>query len=88
MCAPRVLTIVSPTDQVWSVRIDGFVSRTPAKVLNDRFGAPQSNGSVDTPSQTGGAGHVQHTAEKVLRLRVLTVEAGAHECVSPFLVNE
>ncbi len=40
---------MSLTVKRWSSRNDGLRSRSPVRVVKDRFGTPQSKGSVDAP---------------------------------------
>src|SRR5262249_15494022 len=85
---PTVFTIVSPTAIVRSVRVAGLGSRRLVSELNDRFGAPQSNGSVDTPATPAMPATFWLKANRLVVSACCRLKSTRIDCSSPAFVKE
>src|SRR5262245_10691401 len=88
VCRPAVFTIVSPTAIVRSIRVAGLASRRLMNELNDRFGAPQSNGSVETPATPALPAMFWLKAKRFVVPVCCRLKSNRIECSIPAFVNE
>src|SRR5262245_66248981 len=88
VCRPAVFTIVSPTAIVRSIRVAGLASRRLVNELNDRFGAPQSNGSVETPATPAAPATFWLNANRFVVCECWRLKSKRIACSRPAFVKE